>query len=207
MPRAALSSDAVERFRDALCEVAARRFAEHGYAGVTLRALAAELGCSPMTPYRYFANKAEIFAAVRSAALLRFADALAAGARAAGDPVERLQRLGRAYVHFALDDPNAYRIMFELEPPAGEAAPPSREELRGWKIMRSAVGEAVASGALRGDPDILAHLFWSTVHGLVTLHLAGKLELGLGLEELVEAFLRRELTGDTESQPFKENRA
>ena len=57
MPRAALSDHEVERFRDELCRVATLRFAEHGYGGVTLRALAAELGCSPMTPYRYFENK------------------------------------------------------------------------------------------------------------------------------------------------------
>ncbi len=40
---------------------------------MTLRALAAELGCSPMTPYRYFENKAELFAVVRADAFRRFA--------------------------------------------------------------------------------------------------------------------------------------
>jgi len=68
MPRAALSQSEVDEFRDALCETATRLFAEQGYQGVTMRALATSLGCSPMTPYRYFENKAEIFEAVRSAA-------------------------------------------------------------------------------------------------------------------------------------------
>ena len=47
------------------CRVATRRFAEEGFAGVTLRGLASDLGCSPMTPYRYFENKEEIFHSVR----------------------------------------------------------------------------------------------------------------------------------------------
>ena len=76
MPRAALSETELEAFRDVLCKSAVRLFAEHGYQGVTMRALAADLGCSPMTPYRYFKNKAEIFAAVQTAAFDRFANAL-----------------------------------------------------------------------------------------------------------------------------------
>lgn len=184
MPRAALSDEHLERFRDDLCRVATLRFAEHGYAGVTLRALAAELGCSPMTPYRYFENKAAIFEAVRVAAFERFADAQAAAARGVADPTERLGALGRAYVRFALEEPHSYRIMFQLD---REELPPEPHvsEIRSWSTMRTAVGEAVACGQLHGDPDTLAHLFWAQVHGLVTLQLAGKLVLGKSLDELI----------------------
>jgi len=63
-----LSEDEIQDFRTSLCEVAERLFADCGYEGVTLRAIAAELGCSPMTPYRYFDNKEAIFTAVRMAA-------------------------------------------------------------------------------------------------------------------------------------------
>ena len=73
MPRS-LSRDAERAFRDRLCRIAARQFATLGYAGVTLRALAQELGCSRMTPYRYFADKGEILAAIRARAFGRLAD-------------------------------------------------------------------------------------------------------------------------------------
>ena len=76
MPRASLTQDQLNDFRDSLCAAATRLFAAHGYEGVTMRALAKEIDCSPMTPYRYFANKAEIFDTVRSAAGTRFADAI-----------------------------------------------------------------------------------------------------------------------------------
>jgi AcrR family transcriptional regulator len=190
MPRAALSREDYDRFREKLCEVAARRFAEHGYGGVTLRAVAAELGCSPMTPYRYFANKAAIFDAVRVAAFERFADAQQAASDAHPEPLARLRALGEAYVRFALQDPHAYRIMFELDPPEAPG-PPHPEEGRAWRVMRMAVGDAVEGGVLDGDPDTLAHLFWSGVHGLVALHLAGKLVLGRRLEDLITPCLDR----------------
>ena len=76
MTRAALTQDEITSFRGEICEAATRLFAEHGYGGVTLRAISAEVGCSPMTPYRYFADKNAIFTAVRAAAFERFTEAL-----------------------------------------------------------------------------------------------------------------------------------
>jgi len=194
MPRPALSDNDVEQFRQSLCEVATQLFAEHGYAGVTLRALASELGCSPMTPYRYFENKEAIFDAVRQAAFERFADSQAAAAASASTPIGRLHELARAYARFAVEEPSAYRIMFELNPPeASSTAWPSPAEHRSWTVMRDAVEQAIACGAIQGDPETLAHLLWSGMHGLVSLHLAGKLQLGRSLEDLIEPFLDREI--------------
>ena len=66
MPRPALSQTEIADYRDEICAVAERLFAEQGYPGVTLRAIATELGVSAMAPYRYFRGKEDIFAAVRT---------------------------------------------------------------------------------------------------------------------------------------------
>ena len=50
-----------------------------------MRQLAAELGVSPMTPYRYFADKDAILAAVRARAFNRHAEALEAACGGAPD--------------------------------------------------------------------------------------------------------------------------
>lgn len=186
MPRHGLSADEIEAFRSELCRVATRRFAEEGYAGVTLRGLAAELGCSPMTPYRYFRDKEDIFAAVRAAAFRRFADAQEQADCRDAPPRERLAALFDAYVRFACDEPHAYRIMFELAQPDAPGHPElEKQERRAWQVLRDAVGDAVRAGALRGDPDRLAHVLWAGVHGLVALHLAGKLRLGVAFDALL----------------------
>lgn len=192
MPRASLTQDQLNDFRDSLCAAATRLFAAHGYKGVTMRALAKEIDCSPMTPYRYFANKAEIFDTVRSAAGTRFADAIDSAVKREAKHRPRLRAMCHAYVDFAVAEPHAYRIIFELEK-GQRPEPPRVEEARGWFIMKAAVADAIADGALEGDPDVVAHLFWSGVHGLVALHLSGMLELGIGLGPLVEAFIEREL--------------
>jgi hypothetical protein len=78
--------------------------------------------------------------------------------------------------------------MFQLEQPersAEKARALGELERRGWVPMRTAIGDAIAAGTLAGDADDLAHLLWATIHGLVTLHLAGKLRLGRALADLV----------------------
>jgi AcrR family transcriptional regulator len=190
MPPRALSKHEVEEFREQLCRAAERLFAAHGYEGVTLRALATALGCSPMTPYRYFENKQAIFDAVREAAFVRFGARVEAAAAAHAEPIARFRALGEAYLGFARSEPHAYRIMFELEKPSqGEAEP-----IHGWAPLLTTLEECVERGLLRGDPLELAHIAWVGMHGLATLEMSGKLILGRSQQELVapviDAFLR-----------------
>lgn len=182
MGRTALSHADRAAFRRAMRDVATKRFAEHGERGVTMRGLADDLGVSPMTAYRYFADKDEIFDLVRASALEAFA---ASQERAAieADPIARLRTLAHAYLEHAVAEPDQYRVMFQLEQPAKRSAELAALEQRSWLPMRTAVGDAIDSGFLVGDPDVLAHLCWATVHGLASLHLAGK--LGRPLETLV----------------------
>jgi AcrR family transcriptional regulator len=148
-----------------------------------MRALATELGVSAMTSYRYLAGKDELFAMVRAEAFRRFGDRLEAASRkGSADPEARLRRLKRAYIQFAIDDADAYRIMFELRSPDDAAASASaadadieRASRRAFGFLHDAVRAAVTAGALHGDPLTVAHLLWASTHGLVSLHLAGRL--------------------------------
>ena len=186
MGRAALTVEELGAFRGRAVAAATRLFAERGYRGVTLRSLAKELGVSPMTPYRYFENKEELFAMVRTEAFRRFADAQRDAVARVEGPEEALRMLGRAYVSFALDEPDAYHIMFELlQAPAGTYPELDAEQARSFSYLHAAVKAAVDAGILEGDSLRRAHYLWAQVHGLVSLHLAGKLVMGCSLEELV----------------------
>src|SRR5688572_30473968 len=140
-----------------------------------MRAVAEALGVSAMTPYRYLAGKEELFALVRAEAFRRFAEALEAALVRGGDPLARLRRLKQAYVAFALAEPDAYRIMFELRQPDPLHAELAAQSKRAFGALHRTVAEAVTAGDLEGDALTLAHLLWASTHGLVSLHLAGKL--------------------------------
>jgi AcrR family transcriptional regulator len=176
MPRN-LSSAEVDAFRARLCAVAQKRFAKQGVDGVSMRQLAEALGCSPMTPYRYFRNKEEILAAVRAAAFDRFASALEEAARKTrGDLRAGGEAMGEAYIRFALGDPDAYRLMFDLSQPHPDRYPELvRASARARHMMSAALEALVKAGIFVGDAQLLGYVFWATMHGLVVLHLAGKL--------------------------------
>ena len=147
---------------------------------------------SPMTPYRYFENKEELFAMVRTEAFRRFADAQRDAVAGIEDPEDALRVLGRAYVSFALDEPDAYHIMFELlQAPAGTYPELEAEQARAFSYLHEAVQASVDAGILEGESLRRAHYLWAQLHGLVSLHLAGKLVMGCSFQELVSTVFEK----------------
>jgi AcrR family transcriptional regulator len=193
--RAALQPDAIAAFRGRAAQAATRLFAAHGYEAVTMRALADALGVSAMTPYRYLAGKEELVAMVRTEAFRRFADALEAGVSRATDPEARLRKLKRAYLEFAAEHGDEYRIMFELRGGGDQTEWPelAREAARGFGVLLDAVRAAVEAGVLEGDALTIAHILWAGAHGLASLHLAGRLSMGRSLHKL--SSVEHELAG------------
>src|SRR5262245_44952718 len=93
MPRPSLSEAEIAVFRGKAIRSATKLFAKHGYAGVTMRAIAADMRTSAMTAYRYFRNKEEIFALVRADAERRFIEPQRAILDSSGHAFERLMRM------------------------------------------------------------------------------------------------------------------
>lgn len=175
MPRVLTETDVAD-FRDRLCGAAETLFAAHGPDGVTMRQLAAELGVSPMTPYRYFKDKEAILAAVRAAGFNRFAAALEAAYDSEADPIARSRAVGEAYVDFALGQPAAYKLMFDLmQPHEGDYPELIEAEDRAARTQTRHVQGMIDAGLLKGDAKLIAHMFWSVLHGTLVLQLAGKL--------------------------------
>jgi AcrR family transcriptional regulator len=174
MPKT-LSSDEIQQFREAMRRVAENAFATRGAQGVTMRELAKELGCSAMTPYRYFRDKDEIFAMVRAAAFNRFAARLEAAAQLA--PATDHSIVSDAYVAFALDEPHAYRLMFDLTQPDAAYPELTAASQRAWQLLEVHFEQLVAAGILEGDPQLIGYAYWASLHGFTMLALANQLPL------------------------------
>ena len=171
----ALTDDDLARFQAQLCDVAEVMFAERGAEQVSMRQIAAALGVSPMTPYRYFTSRDDILAAVRIRGFERFADQLeAAYAATPGDAAAKAAAAGRAYLDFALSNANTYRLMFEQhQQEDGSDSALGRAVVRARATLSVYGDGLIGSGMAEAEARALELLIWSTLHGAVTLELAG----------------------------------
>lgn len=195
MPRVLTETD-IAGFRERLCELATRIYVERGPENFNMRLLASELGVSAMTPYRYFKDKDEILSAIRARAFNRFADQLERALTAPGTLPEKSSAVGKAYIRFALEEQTCFRLIFDFaERKKGTQVPElAAAEARAKATMTSHVRMMVQDGYFDGDPELIGHVLWAGLHGVVVLHLSGKLYGDIDLFKLLDE-VRRVLRG------------
>ncbi|HEY4076013.1 MAG TPA: TetR/AcrR family transcriptional regulator [Rhizomicrobium sp.] len=194
MPRILTPAD-IAGFRDRLCEVAARLFAEKGREGFNMRDLAQQVGVSAMTPYRYFEDKDEILTVLKARAFGRLADQLEMANALPGTPTDKGVAIGHAYCRFALEEQTYYRLMFDLSQPGARTSPElDRQEHRARAAMMAHAQLLVIATLQDGDPELIAEMLWSTLHGAASLHLSGRLD-AIGLDRLVRQTMMIHLMG------------
>ena len=98
--------------RAALIDVAISLIAERGVREFSLAEASRRLGVTVAAPYRHFADRDDLLAAVGMRALEEFAAALAAEERDTDPPEQRLAALARAYVRFAGEQRPLFDTLF-----------------------------------------------------------------------------------------------
>ncbi|HEY8546369.1 MAG TPA: TetR/AcrR family transcriptional regulator [Acidimicrobiales bacterium] len=175
--------------RVALIEAAARITAEEGRDALTLRRLAAEVGASTMAVYTHFGGMTELRRAVRREGFARLAAHLAR-VDDTDDPVADVIALGAAYYRMALANPHLYRAMFMDGKVDDEDA---HVGLETYQPLLRGVGRCLDAGRFSpATPHELARQVWATLHGFVSLHIAGMIaprDAAEGLESATRSFL------------------
>jgi AcrR family transcriptional regulator len=122
-----MKSDSSYHHRDlraTLVRAAAAEIERSGYENLSLRELAESVGVSRAAPYRHFADRRALLAAVAADGF----DGLTAIYRTAiangKTPQARLAAAGRAYLAFAADRPQLFRLMFVSDLLGQSTAPP-----------------------------------------------------------------------------------
>lgn len=161
--------------REVIHRAAADLLVESGYAEFSLRKLAARIGYTPTTIYRYFKDKDELIVSVLQEGFAELQRSLAAAAAAKRDPFERMDAIGRAYMRFGLDHPVLYRVMFMQRCDVWQKDSGPGKSLEGddaFGVLVRTVHECVATGRTRSrDVEGMALASWSLVHGAVALAL------------------------------------
>ncbi len=194
MARPQLTDDAVDATRKRLVLLALELYRSEGLEAISFRRLADAAGISHTLPYRYFRNKEAVLVAVRVACTEHFNAYVRARESAHGLPMRRVREIAAAYVSFVTEHADDYLLIFSLHQPPPSRYPEllaARRDL--FDHVTSVVQQAIDAGALQGDARALAHLFWVSLHGLMTLHVAGQLVHGHNMETLLEPLIEQML--------------
>ncbi len=175
-----------------MLEGALELLAEGGPSHLTLRGAARRAGVSVAAPYRHFADKRALLAAVAADGFSALQRASEEAVDLAGDdPIQRFVAHGLAYVRFAVENPAQYRVMFGPE----LADKRIHEDLyrtarAAYDGLRATLTYCADAGVFRSeDIELRAMRAWALVHGLASLFLDGQ----LNVEDVVskDVFLAR----------------
>lgn len=166
--------------RDAVLEAARAMVSKDGTAGLSLRALAREVGVSHPAIYNHFADREALLAELSTEALLALGKTQRTALSKSTSALDGIIRLGAAYFRFGVSDPARLRLAFA----------PEFARSAGFPALRAAAdaAEAPAFAAVTraADEGLLPHreirqralAQWALVHGFTVLAIDGRLTEG-----------------------------
>lgn len=167
----------------ALLRVIKELIAERGIEGLTLRECARRAGVSWSAPRHHFGDKTGMLTAFAIQGFDGLRACMEQKLMAGTEPAFRAAAVGRAYLEFALSNPEHFRVMFRTEllntgDPVLEAA-----NRIPFAILEQALRDYDATVGV-DDEAGLPHrclLAWAAVHGYATLCLEGALQNNYGV--------------------------
>ena len=180
--------------REALLQAALDLIGQKGAAGFTFADAARMAGVSPAAPYRHFRDRDELLSSIAQRGFEQFEAALTeAWDDGRPDTITAFERVGRAYLNFARQQPAFYSAMFESGIPVDMNPTLQAAGERAFAIIRAAAERLAAlapPGVPRPPAMMMALHIWSMSHGVASLFARGdaaRRKLPMSADELLEA--------------------
>ena len=148
--------DSRERIEAQIIELGRRHLVEHGAAGLSLRAIARELGMVSSAVYRYVSSRDELLTLLVVDAYSELADVVDRAREAVPDPwSDDVVAIAHAAHSWAIAHPASWALLYG-SPVPGYHAPAERTVGPGTRVI-GALFDAVAAGIATGDIMLTNH--------------------------------------------------
>jgi AcrR family transcriptional regulator len=148
---------------------------KEGVSGITVRKVAKRAGLSTMAMYRHFADKDALLNALMDDGLAAWETRVRA--IHAPDPMQWLERLGGAYLDFAMTEPHRFDAAFFLPAPRARQFPGDFAAGRSPAVALTVahIEQAQADGRLGGRPALdIALALTALGQGMVSMQRANR---------------------------------
>ncbi len=165
-----------EEMRRLILDAARKLFIENGFDKVSIRNIADAIEYSPATIYLYFKDKNELLFALHQQGFQKMIGDFQP-VFALTDPFERLMAMGRAYIRFAVENPELFDLMFIMNAPIDTL---DKEEWvegdRAFALLMHVVQDCIDTNVFRKqDVRVASMMIWSGIHGYTALFLRKRL--------------------------------
>ncbi|MGM5629335.1 TetR/AcrR family transcriptional regulator [Apibacter raozihei] len=171
-----------EDLKNSILEAAKELFIEKGLEHTTIRNIAEKIDYSVGTVYLYFKDKDSILFEINKSGFGLLKQYMAEAVSNTEDAFQQLTDIAHAYVKFALENRELYDLMFIMTAPIDHVYKHCDGE--GWEgqdafgFLQTIIQRCLDNEMIQdGEPDVLAVLFWSTVHGMSSLYIRNRLNV------------------------------
>ncbi|MFJ8675700.1 TetR/AcrR family transcriptional regulator [Streptomyces sp. NPDC093589] len=188
-----------ETVKDRLVACAIEMLATRPRESVTVRALATAAGTSTTAVYSLFGGKDGLIGEVRNRAVAGLFQEVSA-VPTSEDPLADLYALAAAYRRWGRAHNHLYTVLFggvQSFDPSGAVG--TSDPIR---PLLAAIDRALTQSVLAGEATPIALSIWVTLHGLVTLELAGALDAATA-EATFRSTIHATLRGWTTPEVFR----
>ena len=182
-----MSRTANPALQKAILEEARRVLLSEGYTSLSMRKIAAAVGCTATSIYLHYAGKDDLIHALIDEGMERLHEELQEALVGGGTTRVRLERLCRGYVEFGLENPEFYEVMFMLHPSHMERFPVERyrRARRNLDLFTAILREAAGPGA-KGDGSLETAILWTSLHGTISLLIASRIDASIERADLID---------------------
>lgn len=154
---------------EALLQASLKMIRRKGIQKLSLRAVAKAVGVSPAAPYRHFADKQELIAAVAARCFRQMSERLAQVPQ--GSPLKRLKALAKVYFKYCYTFPDLFSLMFGPVTAQSQKYPELQEAMEAvFLFFLKEICLAQEAGLFRAaPPEYMALTFLSQLHGFTSL--------------------------------------
>jgi AcrR family transcriptional regulator len=131
-------------------------FARRGYAGTSMREIAAAVGIQPASIYSHFGSKQQLLADALDDVLYQFHSFILDATIPGGQPREQLRRVVGQHVRWQLGSPHvagSWDVLWEIEAVAGNVDEQRRDALTARRELYHVLLSALVAALRPGDPN------------------------------------------------------
>jgi len=184
------------QIRQEILETTRKLLVKYGYNFISMRKIASNAGCALGTIYLYFDNKDILIHSLIDEGFEKMYNMLLDETRKYEQPDKRLEVLCKKYISFGLEYPEYYEIMYLLHPERMKRYPKEkfRRARRTFDLVAEILDEVAENrGIMLKDSTLISYSIWASLHGVVTILLARRLDKRIDQNDFIDNVVQRTL--------------